>query len=252
MHQKDFQDLFEVEQQLWWFQGMQSISESLLLQALVQSNNPRILDVGCGTGGVMAWLSSFSTYVSGLDISEDALAFCRKNRHESLFLGSATDLPFHSSSFDVVTCLDVLVQLPSEGDDRLALREIHRVLKPGGQALVRVAAYQWMRSSHDAALRSQRRYDRSQLLKLAHNAGFNVLRSSYANLFLFPVAAIHRLILQPLGLTAKGSDVRPLPAGIAFLNRPFRMLLSLEAKLLRWGFTLPFGLSVVLLIQKSK
>lgn len=229
---------------------MQAIAEAVIGPRLRALPSPRVVDVGCGTGGVMSWLHAFSPHVSGLDIAEDALHFCRKNGLKNLHLGSATDLPFATESADAITCLDVLVQLPGPADDLQALREIYRVLAPGGYALVRVAAYRWMHSAHDEALRTSRRYSRSELVARARTAGFEVERATYANMFLFPLAALHRLLLKPLKVTTGGSDVRPLPRPLRFLNRPFKAMLTLEAGLIQSGCSLPFGLSVVVLLRK--
>ena len=246
----DYQDLFELEQKLWWFQGMTFISEALLRPLFNNLSDPDILDVGCGTGGMMLWLQKFSTKISGLDISEVALDFCMRNGLDRLHLGSITNLPIPSESIDVITCLDVLVQLPGREDDLLAIQEIHRALKPGGYAFIRAAAFEWMRGSHDKAMNSRRRYTRYELLKKVEHSGFIVQYSGYANMFLFPIAVLHRLILQPMGIIPKGSDVKPLPGIFSILNKPFSSLLKIEAKLIKAGISLPFGLSVVLLVRK--
>jgi ubiquinone/menaquinone biosynthesis C-methylase UbiE len=250
MNYNDFQDLFEMEQKLWWFRGMNYVTDAQLGPILNKMTNPEILDIGCGTGGMMLWLQRFSTKVSGLDISEVALDFCMKNGLDRLHLGSATSLPIPAESMDIVTCLDVLVQLPGEMDDLLAMQEIQRVLKPGGYAFIRAAAFEWMRGSHDVALNSRRRYSRSELVKKVSQSGFLVQYTGYANMFLFPLALIHRLILQPIGIISKGSDVKPLPGIFSKLNKPFSSILKLEATLMTAGISLPFGLSVVLLLKK--
>ena len=75
-----------------------------------------ILDVGCGTGGMLSWLSRYAKdgKVMGIDLVQTALAFCRERGHEDLGQASATQLPFADSVFDLVTSFDVLVQLPGK------------------------------------------------------------------------------------------------------------------------------------------
>jgi SAM-dependent methyltransferase len=250
MNDRDFEDLFEVEQKMWWFQGMRSITSVVMEPVWRDFDSPDILDAGCGTGDMLQWLSTHSPHVTGLDVSVTALDFCRKRGHQNLVHGSATDLPFGEASFDVVTSFDVLVQLPALSDVSRAMREMHRVLRPGGWAFVRAAAYPWMRGSHDVTLASNHRFTRSAMKDLATDAGFRVNRSGYANSFLLPVAMMHRLALQPLGLTAGGSDVRPLPPSLDWLNGPFRTLLQWEAAIMEKGPSLPFGLSVFTLLRK--
>jgi hypothetical protein len=103
------------------------------------------------------------------------------------------------------------------------MREMFRVLRPGGVAFVRVAAYEWMRSGHDEALGTQRRYKLAQLVERMERAGFRVRRATYANALLLPAAAVRRLVLKPLGLADGGSDVKPLPQGLALAEPPARL-----------------------------
>jgi ubiquinone/menaquinone biosynthesis C-methylase UbiE len=253
MNEKDFSDLFALEQEFWWFKGMRKITASLLDPYLLPASDRSILDAGCGTGGMLSWLTRYSGNgeVVGIDISPIALEFCRKSNNNELYEASVTRLPFKDSSFDVVTSFDVLVQLPGENGDEIALKEMYRVLKPGGIAFVRVAAYNWMRSGHDKAIESQKRYIIPSINRMLEKEGFQILRSTYANTFLFPLAIIRRLILKPIGLVDKGSDVRPLPKGFEWLNKLFTAFLNWEARILKTQrISFCMGLSVITIVKK--
>ena len=253
MQPKDFSDLFELEETLWWFRGMRAITSAVLDSELADAAPRNILDAGCGSGGNLKFLERYSNggSVTGIDVSADALQFCRRSGANRLVEASATDLPFPSSHFDVVTSFDVLVQIPGENSDLQALREMFRVLKPGGTAFIRAAAFEWMRAGHDAAMNTQRRYSLPELRTKITGAGFDILRSTYANTTLFPVAMVKRLFLERLGVAKDGSDVRPLPPALAWLDSIFRRALSTEAALLRRpSFSFPFGLSVICVARK--
>jgi hypothetical protein len=108
-----------------------------------------------------------------------------------------------------------------------------------------------MKSDHDRALGTQRRYDLDELRNKLKRAGFEVLRGTYANSLLFPVVAVRRLLLKPLGLADKGSDVKPLPQNLQWLNRIFTNALVWEAR--RLGdpkARLPMGLSVICVAKR--
>ena len=253
MQNEDYEYLYHLEANFWWFAGMREITAVLLDPFLAMPHDRVILDAGCGTGGNLEWLQRYAGNgrVIGLDYVNTALQFCRQAGHQRLAQASATDLPFADASFDVVTSFDVLVQIPGAGADEQAMREMWRVLKPGGYGFVRGAAYEWMKSGHDAALDTQRRYALSQLCGKLERAGLRVVRQTYANSFLFPVAAMRRLVLKRLGLADAGSDVKPLPAGIEWLNALMASALRREAKLLRTpNFQLRFGLSAICVVQK--
>lgn len=253
MRTEDYQDLFELEEEFWWFVGMRQITAAVLDPLLPENVSRKVLDAGCGTGGNVAWLRRYAgaSEVVGMDLASDALKLARQRIQQLPVQASVTELPFPDSTFDLVTSFDVIVQLPEEGADERAVREMYRVLTPGGIAFVRAAAYQWMRSEHDVALNTQRRYSLNELRALLDGTGFRVIRATYANGLLLPIAALHRLVLKPIGLAPSGSDVSPLPSGLRWINPILQALLRCEALWLRL-FPLPAGLSVICVVQKPK
>jgi ubiquinone/menaquinone biosynthesis C-methylase UbiE len=210
---QDFADLFALEESHWWFVGMREVTAALLDPVCPPGHMRDVLDAGCGTGVMLTWLERYAGggVVAGVDLSADALGFCRGRGLQGLARASVTALPFADSAFDLLTSFDVLVQLPGEGSDESAMREMFRVLRPGGIAFVRAAAYEWMRSGHDEALSTQRRYTLGQLVERMTRAGFRVRRATYANSLLLPAAALRRLVLKRFRLADAGSDVKPLP-----------------------------------------
>lgn len=253
MQKEDYDDLYALEDTFWWFAGMRTITAAIL-DGYCQSDDLDILDAGCGTGLNLEWLGRYGRKdnIVGLDISPDALRRCRERGLGSLVKGSTTDQPFADGSFDLVTSFDVLVHLAGEATDERALGEMFRVLRPDGLLFVRVAAYGWMRSSHDAAINSHRRYTLSELRHKIEGAGFSMLHATYANALLFPLAIARRHVLQPLGIVGSGSDVKPLPSGLSWLNPVFAGALGAEAKWLNSPERrLPFGLSAICIARKS-
>jgi ubiquinone/menaquinone biosynthesis C-methylase UbiE len=254
MHAQDYADLYALEESFWWFAGMREITAALLDPLCPPNEDRRVLDAGCGTGGNLAWLKRYAGKgdVIGIDLVSDALNFCREREHKHLAQASTTDLPLADSSFDLVTSFDVLEQLPGEQSDGKALREIYRVLHLGGIAFVRVPAYQWMKSGHDQALNSQRRYSLGELALKMEGAGFKILRKTYANSLLLPVAAFRRLVLKRLGLAERGSDVKPLAPQMQWLNATLIRALQTEARWLRQPHKqLPAGLSAICIAEKQ-
>jgi ubiquinone/menaquinone biosynthesis C-methylase UbiE len=231
MQTEDFADLYRTEEKLWWFAGMREISAALL-DDVCTADLENVLDVGCGTGGNLKWLERYAktAAVNGLDVQKTALDFCRERGEYFLTCGTATDLPFADNSFDLITSFDVLEQIPGDAPEAKAYTEMFRVLKPGGIAFVRVPAYEWMRSGHDEAINSQRRYTAGELSQKLKSAGFSILRKTYANTLPFPLAVVGRLVLKRIGLAREGSDVKPLPASLDWLNKILTRVLWFEAK----------------------
>jgi ubiquinone/menaquinone biosynthesis C-methylase UbiE len=96
-----------------------------------------VLDVGCGRGGLISVIQTYFTprSVAGLDLSSEAIRFCRRThgRSGAVFLeGDAERLPFREGSFDVVSNLESSHSYPMIG---AFYSEVRRVLKPGGHFL---------------------------------------------------------------------------------------------------------------------
>lgn len=240
MEQEEYGRMYALEETHWWYVGMRAITASVLASRPgIQS--PCILDAGCGTGNNLRHFSAWGRPI-GIDLSADAVRFCAE-RGVTVARGSLLALPFADDSFDLITSFDVLYHRWIT-DDRVALRELVRVLKPGGQMFVRVPALKMLWGAHDEAVYSRHRYSRPELKRLFEDCGLRVLRSSYCNSLLFPVLAFRRAMDR--WAQRHGSDVENVPGP---LDRTFRTLLNAEARFLR-RFDFPVGASVIALGQK--
>ena len=240
MKAEELERLASFEEWYWWHRGRRNIVCRILQR--YAPPHARILDVGCGTGATTAALSRFGS-VSGLDMGLAAL----RHAHAlglPVARGSAENLPVGDATLDVVVALDVLEHLD---DDRRALGEILRVLRPGGVLLATVPAYPFLWSSHDEALGHRRRYRRAELRERVAAAGFEIALCSYVMSSILPVAIAVRL--------AERFRRRPGPAqsGYLTLPRPLNDLLAhvvgLGGYLVRF-MELPFGLSIVAVARR--
>jgi len=243
---EEYQVMYEVEETYWWYVGMRKIFLSFLNSQYKPSGDLRILDAGCGTGAMLAYLRPYGQVI-GLDISSEAIHFCAQRDVEGcrLIQSSLTDLPFSDEVFDLITSFDVICYIY---EDMVAFRELNRVLKPGGRLLVNLPAYDALRSEHDLAVDVKRRYTRPELADKLERARLTVERISYANTLLFPIEAAVRMAKKwPIKSADEArSDLRTLPP---LINRWLTNVLFFEEKLLQ-KIDLPFGLSVVCLARK--
>jgi ubiquinone/menaquinone biosynthesis C-methylase UbiE len=94
----------------------------------------RVLDVGCGTGEIAAQVTALGYEVWGLDIAEPMIREARERfKSTRLCIGDAEHMPFPDRTFEAVVSLGVFEYLAT---DEHALREIRRVLRPGGTVVV--------------------------------------------------------------------------------------------------------------------
>ena len=247
MRREDYELLYSLEEKYWWFAAMREITDTVVASEL-QKPNIRILDAGCGTGFNLTYYGAAGKRdVYGLDLATDAIEWVRKRGFRKVAQASVTDIPFHSETFDLVFSFDVLQQLASDRNET-GIREMYRVLKPGGLVFVRVAAFEWLRSSHDEEIHSLHRFTRDEVVDKLKRAGFQVEWASYANGFLFPIVVLRRF-LKHAGI-GKGTDVKPLPHGLGWLDSIFRRILWSEAAWFKSGKRLPFGVSVICLARR--
>src|SRR5687768_5084734 len=173
-----YQDLYVKEQDYWWHVGKRAIVYSLLERYRRRSHgNGRALDLGCGTGLNLDSLSRYARPV-GTDFSEEALKFCRERGHQLLCKADAAALPFQDEEFDIITALDVIEHLD---DDLAALREIRRVLRPGGLVIISVPAYPILWSYWDDILGHRRRYTTKAMKDVVRRSGLRLRKVSYSN-----------------------------------------------------------------------
>jgi len=247
MERAEYEVMAAVEARHWWYGGMRSIAATLLDPLYRYRRNLRILDAGCGTGGNAVFLQRYGSVV-GIDIAPEAIAYGAEHLPAELARASVLDLPFADRSFDLVTSFDVLYHraVPDEG---AALREVRRVLAPLGRLLIRLPAYEFLRSKHDRAVHTRRRYTQGDVRRLLSEAGFYVERCSYVNALLFPLPLAQRLVERAAPAAERADSDLTLPP--APLNGALRWPMALESAWLAAGGSFPFGLSIVALAHAN-
>lgn len=244
MQQHTYSIMYRVEEHHWWFVGRRRILSSFVQRIMNNLNKPGplILDVGCGTGANLEMLSQFGS-AEGVDVSDEALAFCRTRGLQRVRQGEAEHLPFADGSFDLVTGLDVVEHLDN---DLAGLQEMHRVLRPGGRALVFVPAFMFLWGVQDDISNHRRRYTRAGLETLVRQAGFEVERATYANLTFFIPILLGRLLMRLTGFRPASENNLTL----GFMNGVLGSIFGVEARLLR-QLDFPFGVSIICVARRT-
>ena len=191
----------------------------------------KILDAGCGTGLLTKRLEKFGD-VTSVDINPEAIRFCKK-RGVKVIKASINELPFEDNSFDIVTSIDVLYH--KGVNDKLAIKEFYRVIKPKGFLILRVAANNWLSSEHDQKVHTRHRYSKTEIGEKLEGAGFRVAKLSFMNFSLLPAA----ILFKNLSL----KKVNP------FVNFIFKYILAVENKLLG-HINLPQGTGLFAVAKK--
>jgi ubiquinone/menaquinone biosynthesis C-methylase UbiE len=239
-----------LEEGHWWFRARRDLVRSLVLQ-LCPDRSKQVLEIGCSSGVLIRCLQQEGyASVVGIDISKEAIAECHRHGTSNAQVMDAQRLDFPDDQFDIITASDVLEHL---ADDVGALRDWHRVLKPGGAVVIFVPAFRLLWSEHDVANQHHRRYRLSELNQKVVAAGFAVERQSYWNTSLFlPIAAVRavkRLFPKPGGAKAPDNDLFPPPAPV---NWALLQTLSTENFAFVRGLNFPFGVSAMIIARKRR
>ena len=226
------------EDRHWWYRGRRTVL-SRAIANLALPRPARVLDAGCGSGRNMVELARLGP-VTGVELSRTSVSLARARLLGDVIEGSVLDMPFDSDSFDLAVSLDVIEHLE---EDLEALRELRRVVAPGGFLLVTVPAYGWLWSGHDEINHHHRRYTRRSLQRAAEQAGWRQTRTTYFNSVLLPVAILLRALDRLSTKTTESSlDLWVPPEPLNWLlERP----LALEAVMVGRGGRIPAGLSLL-------
>jgi SAM-dependent methyltransferase len=247
MQQHTYSIMHRVEETHWWFVGRRKIIESFLepvcaeLKTSSRKEPLNILDVGCGTGANLEMLSQFGN-AEGVDVSAEALEFCRARGLQQVREGAAEALPYDNDSFDLVTGLDVVEHLD---DDVAGLKEMRRVLRADGRAVLFVPAFMFLWGVQDDISNHRRRYTMAGLKEAVRKAGFEIERASYVNLSFFAPIFFGRLLMRVTGLRPASENNITIGA----LNGVMGRLFGAERLLLR-HLNFPFGVSIICVVRR--
>lgn len=245
MSSAEIETMRSVEDELWWYQALRS-------HVVASIQPPRqafeLLDAGCGTGGMLAWVRKRfpAAALTGLDFSARAIELTRERALDAtLVQGSVDALPFADASFDIVVSLDVIIV--GGVDEQRAIAEMHRVLRRGGMLILNLPAFDFLRGSHDVAVNIARRFNRPRLARLLTRGNFTLEHATYWNATLLPAVAAVRWLSRGRALQAEvHSDLKPMWPP---LNAALTALAKTELALSR-RVSLPFGTSLFAIARK--
>ncbi|MBI3635632.1 MAG: class I SAM-dependent methyltransferase [Candidatus Rokubacteria bacterium] len=253
-----YEEYYAVEESHWWFRARRRILRTVLEREGLWGRGLRAVDVGSGTGRMVEFLAG-GMRITATDFEMEALRFAAKRGTASLVQADALRLPFRDASIELLSAFDIIEHLD---DDRAALAEFRRVLRPGGYCVATVPAFRSLWSEHDEINHHRHRYRRRELRARFAEAGFTVTRCSYFNSLLFlPVAAFRvarRALARVVDTSRRDamgrlrSDLSLVPSPILSgpITRLLEAVMGAEARILARA-DLPVGVSIVCLARRE-
>jgi SAM-dependent methyltransferase len=226
----------------WWFVGRRKIILIFLKKHLKKRNDLKIVDIGCGAGGIVDLLGQYGN-VTGVDKDKRIVNY-NKKQGRNVYCGSLDKLKFPKESFDLITLLEVLEHVD---DDINGLKEINRILKPKGLFYLSVPVFPFLWSSHDYASHHKRRYTKKELLDKLSKSGFKVMNTTYFDSFLFPIIVAYRFWTNIFGKEKYKSNFINYPP---IINAFLKIVFGSESFFLK-HFNFPIGVSLLVVARKK-
>jgi SAM-dependent methyltransferase len=228
-----------VEADHWWFVGRRRLFSDII-EKLGLPRNAEILDVGTSTGTNLRMLRDLGFHrVHGIDQSIEAVRFCSEKGLGEVQLGDVCALPFPDCLFDLILATDIIEHVDN---DLFALRELHRVLKPGSHLLLTVPTFRLLWGLQDEVSHHKRRYRLQHLLPKLFDAEFSLKEYYYFNYLLFLPILASRWLVRILRIrVASEAEINT-----KWLNRILTQIFRLDVKTAPW-LRPPFGVSALVL-----
>jgi SAM-dependent methyltransferase len=244
-----------VEATHFWFRGFRRFVAPAIAEIVAGRRDLYLLDCGCGTGHNLATLLRPYGFAFGFDLTPAGLAHARA---AGLRLARAdmAAIPFQSARFDLITSFDVLQYVR---DDAGVMKEMARVIKPGGGLVVTAAALDLLRGGHAGTWPEVRRYTTARMQSIVEGAGLKIRHLTYLFATLFPAMLAVRLAGRAGGSSqCRGGSLDPpesadwemrVPA--APINAALTGMLAMEAAVSR-RIPMPVGSSVLVVAGKAR
>jgi SAM-dependent methyltransferase len=234
----------EAEATHFWFRGFRQFVTGALADTLGGRRNLRLVDCGCGTGYNLKLLEPYGA-VFGFDLTKTGIERTQATGHP-VVRADVTSIPFASGAFDVATSFDVLQLIEA---DEQAVREMARIVRPGGSVVLTLAGLELLRGDHSISWNEVRRYTPASARRLVERAGLRAERVTFMFASLFPIVAVTRVmqrLLRPLRGIRDDADISVPPAPV---NGALTALVTAEAALAR-RWRMPIGSSILVVARR--
>jgi SAM-dependent methyltransferase len=249
-----FKSLDQIEDRHFWFRARKRVVATVVRDLTARLHRERsssyhVLELGCGNGGMLRLLQDCSPggVVVGMDLFAEGLRFARNRCDCALVQGDAGRPPF-GEQFQIVGMFDVLEHIEQ---DVAALRDVRRMLAPGGAIVITVPAHMSLWSYFDIAAHHARRYSTDELASKLNIAGFDV---EYVTQFMgaiYPLVWLGRRVKAALGgagdaMKQTQQELRITPGLNTLLDR----VLAGEEALIRGRRKITRGTSILALARR--
>lgn len=237
------------EQSSFWVRSRNRLFKSIVFDQIGSTGKTKFLEIGCGTGGfIQQIVENESLEITGSEIYLKGLLYAKKKLPNVDFIQFDVTQGGIGEEFDLIVAFDVIEHIEN---DVAALLNINRMLHKGGCLIITVPQHMFLWSKLDEIVKHKRRYSRLELVTKLQENGFDISYTTSFLFVLFPLMLISRLFDK--GHEQSQSDDAALEKRVKFsngLNWIFDYLMRIDEVLIRWGISLPFGGTLVVVARK--
>ena len=248
MKKNAYDEMFAVEGKHWWYIGLHDLV-LLLSKRLFPNRTLKVLDAGCGTGGLLTKLTDVGHVVEGLDYSEDAINYCHQRGLQQVFKANVNEWIPDPNSYDLIVSMDVLCHKWVIDEIRV-LKSLASGLKENGLMMLNYPAFPILSRHHDEIVMIRERYTKKTLNHYLSQAGLVPVLISYR----LPHAFLFLIFLRLYESSRKNrpegkSDIADIPS--KFVNQSLIQISKLENRMIAQGVSLPFGSSLFVVARQD-
>ena len=247
MNKNAYAEMFAVEDRHWWYVGLHDLVV-VLANKLSPQEHLKILDVGCGTGGLLSILGNAGHEVEGLDFSDDALDYCHKRNLQNVFKADINEWKPGKNEYDLITSFDVLSHEWVDDEVKI-LKSLANGLKDNGFIMLNYPAFPVLRRQHDKVVMMRKRYTKKSLTPILSKAGLEPVVFSYRVPHAFIILLLLR-IYEIFGSNQQDtkSDIATTPTKL--INNSLTKIIKVENRAIAHGLSIPFGSSLFVVARK--
>jgi 2-polyprenyl-3-methyl-5-hydroxy-6-metoxy-1,4-benzoquinol methylase len=233
----------------FWVRSRHRLLKRIVYDQLAQAGKIKLLEIGCGTGRfIREIVDNKNLEITGSEIYLKGILYAKKNIPNVDFIQFDVTQGLIGEEFDLIIALDVVEHIEN---DVAALSNIYKMLRKGGGLIITVPQHMFLWSRLDEILKHKRRYSRRELVAKLQENGFDIRYLTSFLFVLFPLMVIARMFDR--GRHQTQPDEAALEKKVTFpnaLNWIFDHLMRIDEELIRLGFSLPFGGTLVVVARK--
>ncbi len=233
----------------FWVRSRNRLFKSIVYDHLASTGKTKFLEIGCGTGDFIRQIvENDKLEITGSEIYLKGLLYAKRNLPDVDFIQFNVTQGKIGEEFDLIVAFDVIEHIEN---DVAAISNINRMLHKGGGLIVTVPQHMFLWSKLDEIVKHKRRYSRRELVTKLQENGFDITYATSFLFILFPLMLISGMFDKGHGQSQ--SDEVALEKRVKFsnvLNWIFDRLMRIDEVLIRWGISLPFGGTLVVVAKK--